>query len=50
MYSILLMALGGVLIGGAISLKQQGARLAWVIVCGVLAASALVAAWAVTYA
>ena len=49
MPSILLMALGGLLIGGAFSLKQQGVRLAWVIVCGVLAAASLVAAWAVTY-
>lgn len=49
MPSILLMALGGVLAGGTWSLHKQGAHKLWVVVCGVLAVSALVAAWATTY-
>lgn len=43
------MALGGLLAGGAFSLKKQGASIFWVIACSALAVMALVAAWAVTY-
>ncbi|MDR2255130.1 MAG: hypothetical protein LBE25_03885 [Arthrobacter sp.] len=46
---ILLMALGGLLAGGAFSLKKQGAGLTWVIACSALAVMSLVAAWALTY-
>lgn len=49
MGSVLLMALGGILVGGAFSLHKQGASRLWVVVVAVLAALSLVAAWAVTY-
>lgn len=50
MPTILLMALGGVLIGGTWSLHKQGRPRIAVVICGVLAVMSLVAAWAVTYA
>ncbi|WP_309080167.1 hypothetical protein [Zhihengliuella sp.] len=48
MYSILLMALGGILAGGAISLRQQKAHRSWIITCWVLAGLALLAAYVLT--
>lgn len=49
MWSVVLMALGGILLGGAWSLKQQKAHISWIITAVVLAIAALAAAWALTY-
>ncbi len=49
MWSILLMALAGIFIGGALSLKQQKAHISWIIAAAVLALLSLGAAWALTY-
>ncbi|MEE1621983.1 hypothetical protein ACQ3I4_12100 [Zafaria sp. Z1313] len=48
MWSILLMALGGLLIGGALSLRSQKAHVSWIAACWLLAALALGAAYALT--
>ncbi|GER24225.1 hypothetical protein NCCP1664_27200 [Zafaria cholistanensis] len=48
MWSILLMALGGVLAGGAISLRQQKAHKSWIVTCWILAGMSLLAAYAAT--
>ncbi|MBG6083760.1 hypothetical protein IW252_000527 [Zhihengliuella flava] len=48
MWSILLMALGGLLAGGALSLRQQKAHVSWIITAWVLAGLALVAAYVLT--
>jgi hypothetical protein len=48
MWSILLMALAGLLAGGALSLRQQKAHVSWTITCWVLAGLALLAAYVVT--
>ncbi|GAA1358982.1 hypothetical protein GCM10009596_13640 [Arthrobacter rhombi] len=48
MWSILLMALGGVLAGGALSLRQQKAHISWIITVWVLAGMSLLAAYILT--
>ncbi|HXD29191.1 MAG TPA: hypothetical protein VN621_10600 [Arthrobacter sp.] len=48
MWSIVLMALGGVLAGGALSLRQQKAHISWIISTWVLAGMALLAAYVLT--
>ncbi|MBM6622998.1 hypothetical protein JTF08_15395 [Micrococcaceae bacterium RIT802] len=48
MWSILLMALGGVLAGGALSLRQQKAHISWIITAWVLAGMSLLAAYILT--
>ncbi|MGJ9401815.1 hypothetical protein [Arthrobacter sp. KK5.5] len=50
MWSILLMALAGILAGGALSLRQQKAHVSWTITCWVLAGLSLLAAYALTLA
>ncbi|RZU61851.1 hypothetical protein [Zhihengliuella halotolerans] len=48
MWSILLMALGGLLAGGAISLRRQKAHKSWIVVLWVLAGLSLLAAYMLT--
>ncbi|GHD07242.1 hypothetical protein [Zhihengliuella salsuginis] len=48
MWSILLMALGGLLAGGALSLRQQRAHKSWIVTAWVLAALSLLAAYVLT--
>ncbi|MFB0835108.1 hypothetical protein ACX8Z9_09530 [Arthrobacter halodurans] len=48
MWSILLMALAGILAGGALSLRQQKAHASWPVVCWVLAGMSLLAAYLLT--
>jgi hypothetical protein len=48
MWSILLMALAGILAGGALSLRQQKAHISWIATCWVLAGLALAAAYVLT--
>ncbi|MGL3807963.1 hypothetical protein ACSYDW_17940 [Paeniglutamicibacter sp. R2-26] len=49
MWTILLMALAGLLAGGALSLRQQRAHLSWIIACWVLAGMALLAGYLLTF-
>ncbi|GAA2556178.1 hypothetical protein [Neomicrococcus aestuarii] len=49
MWSIVLMAVGGLFIGGALSLRQQKAHISWIITAAALAIVSLGAAWALTY-
>ncbi|GAB3754543.1 hypothetical protein GCM10027591_03400 [Zhihengliuella somnathii] len=48
MWSILLMALGGLLAGGALSLRQQKAHVSWIVAAWVLAGLSLLAAYVLT--
>lgn len=48
-YTFLLLALGGVLAGGAISLRSQKAHISWIITCWVLAGMSLLAAYLLTF-
>ncbi|MDN5754508.1 MAG: hypothetical protein ACTHWW_05530 [Arthrobacter sp.] len=48
MWSLILMAVGGILAGGALSLRQQKAHISWIIATWVLAAMALLSAYIMT--
>lgn len=48
MWSLILMAVGGILAGGALSLRQQKAHISWIIATWVLAGMALLAAYIMT--
>ena len=48
MWSIILMAVAGLLAGGALSLRQQRAHISWIIAAWVLAGMPLFAAYALT--
>lgn len=49
MWTIILMAAAGLLVGGALSLRQQRAHISWIIVCWVLAGMSLLAGYFLTY-
>ncbi|MDR4533337.1 hypothetical protein [Glutamicibacter sp. PS] len=49
MWSVVLLGLAGFLGGGALSLRKQSAHISWQIALWVLAVTAVVAAWALTY-
>lgn len=48
-YTLLLLLLGGLLAGGAISLRQQKAHVSWIIACWILAGLSLFAGYMLTF-